>query len=213
MGGVPEVIADVHPDNLRIAVQAAKLMRLKVAGVDFISEDARIPWYENGAAINEVNYSPSVSLRHDFQRHALQNIVDMLLPKQGRIPIEVYVGGVLALQKATERQGQCIRSGIRCYITTHASSYSNEGEMRLAFKFNSLFQRCRALLMNTEVEHLILVIQTDELVMMGLPVDSINRIEIVDTNLISHAQPTDSLDDNMVQKLMALLDHYRVMER
>jgi len=43
----------------------------------------------------------------------------------------------------------------------------------MSFPFNSLYQRCKALLMDKRVEALILVIQTDELLRTGLPVGRI----------------------------------------
>ncbi|WP_294347916.1 hypothetical protein [Prosthecochloris sp.] len=58
-GGVDEEVTDhVHSENLVTAPDAAKLFSLDVAGIDIISADISVPWYENGAIINEVNYAP-----------------------------------------------------------------------------------------------------------------------------------------------------------
>lgn len=72
-GGKPELVNDVHPDNLRIAVSAARMLRLYVAGVDLISPDISRPWHENDAVINEVNYAPLIRSSYDYQRASLGN--------------------------------------------------------------------------------------------------------------------------------------------
>jgi cyanophycin synthetase len=53
-----EVSHQLHPDNLAIALHAAQLLGLSVAGVDVISSDITQPWHQNGAIINEVNHAP-----------------------------------------------------------------------------------------------------------------------------------------------------------
>jgi acyl-coenzyme A synthetase/AMP-(fatty) acid ligase/D-alanine-D-alanine ligase-like ATP-grasp enzyme len=58
-GGVDEEVTGlIHPENLRMALAAADLFGLHVAGIDIISPDIARPWHENGAVINEVNFSP-----------------------------------------------------------------------------------------------------------------------------------------------------------
>src|SRR5690606_24429942 len=58
-GGVDEDFSTtLHPDNAAIAIRAAELFGLDIAGVDIISTDITRPWHENGAIINEVNSSP-----------------------------------------------------------------------------------------------------------------------------------------------------------
>ena len=49
-GGVDEdVTARVHPDNLRVALDAAALFGLEVAGIDVITTDIGLPWHRSGA--------------------------------------------------------------------------------------------------------------------------------------------------------------------
>jgi cyanophycin synthetase len=104
-GGTPEIVTDsIHPENIRIAVKAAELLNLKVAGVDFISEDASVPWYLNGAAINEINYSPLMTVRLEYQKRGMEILLEKLVPSSGRIPIEAFIGDESALKKALSRQ-------------------------------------------------------------------------------------------------------------
>jgi D-alanine-D-alanine ligase-like ATP-grasp enzyme len=64
-GGVTIEAADgFHPENLQLCVEAAKAMRLSLSGVDFISLDPSVPWFENGAVICEVNSQPQLGVTH-----------------------------------------------------------------------------------------------------------------------------------------------------
>ena len=49
---------DAHPDNVEIAEEAARLIGLDVAGIDFICPDIASPVREAGGAICEVNAAP-----------------------------------------------------------------------------------------------------------------------------------------------------------
>lgn len=92
-GGDPEdVTQDLHPDNADIAIRAAALFGLTCAGVDFISTDISIPWYQNGAVINEANFAPVIGRTHSFQRNAARAYLDKMLPTKGKIPVEIFIG-------------------------------------------------------------------------------------------------------------------------
>jgi len=54
---------DAHPDNVEIAEEAAQMIGLDVAGVDFICPDIAMPVRETGGAICEVDAAP------DFRMH------------------------------------------------------------------------------------------------------------------------------------------------
>lgn len=208
-GGTPEIVTgSIHPENIRIAVKAAALLNLKVAGVDLISEDASVPWYLNGAAINEINYSPLMTARLEYQKRGMEILLEKLVPSSGRIPIEVFIGDESALKKALSRQKNLVKKGNACFLTTDRITYSPDGELHLSIQ-DSLFKRCQALLMNIEVESLILVIQSDELLATGLPVDMIHNITVVNHHLIS-AQNQNKTPEQIFNDLMSLVKQYDI---
>src|SRR5690606_14742395 len=43
-GVVEDFLGTIHPDNVRLALQATRVLRLSSAGVDIMSEDIRQPW-------------------------------------------------------------------------------------------------------------------------------------------------------------------------
>lgn len=56
-------LEDVHPDNLALAVRAAALLQLDIAGVDLLISDIEQSWFQVGALICEVNAKPQVGVR------------------------------------------------------------------------------------------------------------------------------------------------------
>lgn len=53
-------LVDVHPDNLRLAEDAARILRLDFAGVDLIISDVTQSWMDIGALICEINAQPQL---------------------------------------------------------------------------------------------------------------------------------------------------------
>lgn len=208
-GGTAEIVTEsIHPENIKIALLAAKLLNLENAGIDFISEDSSVPWYANEAAINEINYAPLMTGRLDYQRKGLEILLEQAFPLNSRIPVEVFIGNDAGLKKALKRQNTLIKKNINCFLSTHNSTYSPNGEMKLAFTSDGLFQRCQALLMNNSVGHIILVIQTDEFLQTGLPVDLISSINIVNKDLVSIKNPHNSAESVSFNQIISMINQY-----
>jgi cyanophycin synthetase len=89
---------EAHPDNVEIAEEAARVVGLDVAGIDFISPDIAEPVRETGGAICEVNAAPGFRMHThptvgDAQFVA-KPVVDSLFPPgtPSRIPIVAVTG-------------------------------------------------------------------------------------------------------------------------
>jgi cyanophycin synthetase len=84
---------DVHPDNATMAVEAALVIGLDVAGVDLVTSDIRRPITELGGAVIEVNAGPGfrmhVAPSEGERRDVAGPLLDLLfLPGEpSRIPI------------------------------------------------------------------------------------------------------------------------------
>jgi cyanophycin synthetase len=96
-GGTAEDVTDsIHPDNRRMAEEAAQAIGLDVAGVDFITTDITRSYREVGSAILEVN--PGPGLRPHWvsnpDRDVVGPILDLVFPagQSGRVPIAVVTG-------------------------------------------------------------------------------------------------------------------------
>jgi cyanophycin synthetase len=89
---------EAHPDNVEIAEEAARVVGLDVAGIDFISPDIAEPVRETGGAICEVNAAPGFRMHtHPTmgdQQYVAKPVVDSLFPPgaSSRIPIIAVTG-------------------------------------------------------------------------------------------------------------------------
>ena len=206
-GVVEDHTGAIHPDNVDIAIRAAALCGLSSAGVDLISPDISVPWHHNGAIINEVNFSPMLTSEGNVAPTYLSTVVTDIVPGDGRVPVEAFVGGDAAFARAQQRQDELVSAGIACYLTSHTTTLLPDGTERY-FVTGSLFDRCSALLMDRGVESLIMVIQSDELAWLGLPVDRITRLTRVDDQLADWEAAAVPLAASLRQSLPDLLDSY-----
>lgn len=205
-GDIGDATAQVHPDNIDIAVRVARLFELCNAGIDIISTDISRPWHENGAIINEVNYAPYFGV-NPIAKAKLPDFFAGLMVGDGRIPIIAYVGGDAAWQQGTSRQLALREAGINCHLTNHVQTLNGRQEL-MPLPQPGLFQRALALLMNREVEALILVIQTDELLYAGLPVDRIDEIHACTVNITAGDADTKVSGTALTTAMLDLLRLY-----
>lgn len=89
---------DIHPDNVEIARQAAMVVGLDVAGIDFITTDIAQSVRETNGAIVEINAGPGFRMHTNptegHPRHVGRAVMDMLFPpgSPSRIPIIAVSG-------------------------------------------------------------------------------------------------------------------------
>jgi cyanophycin synthetase len=89
---------EAHPDNVEIAEEAARVVGLDVAGIDFIVPDIAEPVRETGGAIVEVNAAPGFRMHtHPTvgePQYVAKPVVDLLFPPgtPSRIPIVAVTG-------------------------------------------------------------------------------------------------------------------------
>ena len=89
---------DAHEDNVEIAEEAARVVGLDVAGIDFLAPDISQPVRETGGAIVEVNAAPGFRMHtHPTEgepQYVAKHVVDLLFPPgtPARIPIVAVTG-------------------------------------------------------------------------------------------------------------------------
>lgn len=88
----------IHPENAEVAVRAAKVVGLDIAGIDFICPDITRPVRETGGGIVEVNAAPGFRMHtaptEGKARNVAAPVLDMLFPPgtQSRVPILTVTG-------------------------------------------------------------------------------------------------------------------------
>ena len=123
-----------------------------VAGIDILSDDISIPWYENGAIVNEVNVSPSIGASGVSKKY-LQSFLENIIDGDGRIPI-IEMND---FEKALEIQEERMNEGIYCVVTTNVRTIDGIGNDRF-LNTDSLEKRIEFLLNEKLTEEIIKVV-------------------------------------------------------
>jgi hypothetical protein len=153
-GGIDdEVSSDIHPENLRIAIDAANIFGLNAAGVDIITSDITKPWFETNAIINEVNFSPllggaSISLGYSPE------FIARLIDGDGKIPIE-RISSKTPKKDALRRQAEFKVQGLRCYVTCQDETIDFDNKI-VHMPFSSQEERVSAILERPDADALVI---------------------------------------------------------
>lgn len=123
---------NIHPDNIDIAVRAAKAIGLDIAGIDITMENISKPLNRETGAIIEINASPGIRMHHyptkGKARDAAKAIIDMLYPKgcKSTIPI-ISVTGTNGKTTTVRMISQILRSyGYTVGMTSTDGIYVDE---------------------------------------------------------------------------------------
>ena len=201
-GGIDEDVTDlIHPENLRIALAATKLCGLDVAGVDIITEDISKSWVETGAIINEVNFIPSLGGGEISRRH-LPEYIERLMGGDGRIPVEVFVGKEEALDAAKAHANALKEKGTAVYITSASQTLGPSGQ-KFPLAATGLSPRVRALVLNSEVEALAIVIQAESVPDIRLPLEGVDAVHFIKSLNTTANIDTNSHNQQRLKKLLS----------
>jgi cyanophycin synthetase len=162
-------LADVHPDNLRLAVRAADALLLDIAGIDLILADIKRSWMDQTALICEVNAQPQTDAQ------TIESLLASSLPDNGRIPVTVVLTpggatgaghetGLLGLARAHGADGWSSQAGVWQKGT------------RIAPAFESGFAAARVLMTQQDVASALMMISVEDVSRHGLPVVAFDRL-------------------------------------
>lgn len=149
-GTIRDVTAQAHPDNLALAVRAARVLRLDLAGVDLLITDITRSWKDVPAVICEVNAQPQFS---DERVHRV--ILQRIVPGTGRIPVVAMIDHVGLADDLAVLLPNLERRGIRASI-------------------GDTFAACRAALLDPETQLLLWTIDRAQASQDRAPVDRVD---------------------------------------
>jgi len=180
-GTIEPVLERAHPDNLELAIRAARVLHLDLAGIDLLIPDIARSWRETGAAICEVNAQPQLS------PHLPAWLLQRLVEGQGRISVVAVLGNAShapwfsALQQAwpEKEQGWGLATPQGVWID----------RQQVVTGPVDAFRGCLALLGDPQVEAALIVMGDDDFQQTGLPVDRFDALVLAGPIHGSHGQP------------------------
>ena len=130
-----DATAIMHPDNIRLAEDVARVVGLDVAGIDFLTPDIRRSWRDVGGGIIEVNPNPGLRphwLDNPEQRDLSGPIFDLLLRESppARIPT-VGISGSIGKTTTCRMVAHIVAaSGRRVGLTTTQGAYIGDRTLK-----------------------------------------------------------------------------------
>lgn len=158
-------LEDVHPDNLRMAKDAATLLRLEMAGIDFITTDITKSWLTHGGMVCEVNALPQFYAANDDPIY--KTILKRMFPNGSEVPAILYIVNdnptseqiENAVREVTRYKGNVVATTSGLYV---------DGLLATS-RFNSGFEAARAALIRQDTQAVICFLTVTELLNYGLP--------------------------------------------
>lgn len=182
-------IADIHPDNLQLAQDAARLLRLDFAGIDLIISDITRSWQEIGGLICEVNAQPQ--LRAGGNVSIYQSIFQSMFKNGACISTKVVVVPNDLATRPDFVQKMC--SSAPDSVVSSLSGLWQAGK-RLTNTFKNSHEAAIAALTRIDCRSAQVILSVSDLVEFGLPTFAVNDLQFAG---FENASPTDS------QKLLA----------
>ncbi|PCH65655.1 MAG: cyanophycin synthetase [Gammaproteobacteria bacterium] len=176
-GGTPTAATNVHPDNQRLAENAARALKLDLAGIDLIIPDISQSWLHTESAICEVNAQPQLGATTNAEIYA--EVLSSLVSNNGRIPIVLIIGDQTAIQIAKQLQILWQTSGKKIAIASNQGLWFNDTQIARA---DTVLNTSKAALNTSTVEAIIAVSSTAEIEKTGLAFDHCDVVIITDYN-------------------------------
>ena len=163
----------VHPDNIRLAVAAASILRLDFAGIDLIISDISQSWLEVGALICEINSTPQMGGWKDDQLY--QRVLIRLFEGVACIPAELKIVGAHAQRRDAicesilrSRPHVCVSAANGIWINGHLA----------ATHFQDSFDAALGLLQRREAQRAVCLMSVQDVYSHGLPMPHWDSVHI-----------------------------------
>lgn len=154
----------IHPDNCTLAIRAAAILNLDIAGIDLITPDISQSWLDTNAVICEVNAVPQLGYREMPELYA--RVLTHEVPNNGHIPI--YMMLLAEDAPIDTQQALAVAQQQRCNGVSLQSGIWIDGTQQ-SVAFQNGFAAARALLLDRSVTAALLVVTARDIVNFGMP--------------------------------------------
>jgi cyanophycin synthetase len=164
-----------HPDNIAIAEQAAAVIGLDVAGIDFLAPDITRSVRETGGGIVEVNAAPGFRMHLEpsegTPRNVARPVIASLFPRGAAARIPIFaITGTNGKSTTTRMVAQILRAhGLTVGCTSTTGVYLNDHLIMAADASGP--KSARMLLRNPKVEAAVLEVARGGILREGLGFD------------------------------------------
>jgi cyanophycin synthetase len=208
-GTAVDVTDEVHPDIARLAVDAARVIGLDVAGIDLIARDISLPLEAKNGAVLEVNAAPGLRMHtqptQGIPRPAGEAIISSLFAEgqTGKIPI-IAVTGVNGKTTTTRFISHILNAnGFKVGMTCTDGIYIDG--RRIDDGDCSGPQSARAVLLNPVVEAAVLETARGGILREGLGFD------VCDVAVVTNIGQGDHIDKNGIDTVEKLAEVKRTV--
>jgi cyanophycin synthetase len=166
-------INDVHPDNISLAIEVARIFHLDFAGIDLISEDISTSWLENNTIVCEVNAVPQIGIKETPL--LFHNILKNLMHKCIRIPMHLIVISKENIMNDKYFQNIMKQKNIICFSF---NKYVVVNKRIMTNRAKNCFDAAQILLMHTHVNEAYCFMTPEDIINEGLPANYFDDIQI-----------------------------------
>lgn len=165
-GGTNEEVdlGAVHADNLRLAVDAARMLRLDFAGIDLIIGDVACSWLDSQALICEINAMPQMRAAADPSIY--ERVLAEFMGGRHRIPARLLVCPADEAARAAVL-GRSLATGRYNGVSDRGGLWIDG--VRATAAFGDGLRAGRALLMRSDVRGAVCLMTPQDIVSRGLP--------------------------------------------
>ena len=184
-GGIPiDVTEQVHPDNINMAVRAAKGVGLNIAGIDFLTQDISRSYKDIGGAIIEMNARPGLCMHtwplYGQPRNVAGEVIKLAFPANadGRIPVAAITGdrgtGTVA------RNLDMILRGHGMSVATALKRNAYVNGVNATFPENKQRIASRLLLSEPDIDTLVATVSPRRVIKKGMQLEQCHVAVIMD---------------------------------
>lgn len=187
-GGTNEELAPgdpcvVHPDNVRLAIEAARVLRLDFSGIDLITTDIAQSWLEVGALICEVNACPQMGGTNDPGLY--QEVLARMFPSGAEIPAELLVVPAQPLEQERIKD-RLLRECSGVPVSLASGLWIDGRRSTPAFKHS--FDAAQSLLQRREAHYAICCMTANDIHQFGLPLRKWDAVRVVADAVFTHEE-------------------------